>query len=80
MPRKVNSMTEHSKKWNMYVNELEKANFLIALTKSGKSKCQSAAVRAFMYLYANDDVVRNKVNAIVDNFLGYKENGQISKL
>ena len=80
MPRKTTVTTAKDKRWNFYVNEIDKAEFLIALTKSGKQKCQSAALRAFMYLYANDERVREKVNSIVDDFLVYKENGTISLL
>ena len=80
MPRKTTVTTAKDKRWNFYVNEIDKAEFLIALTKSGKQKCQSAALRAFMYLYANDESVKEKVNSIVDDFLVYKENGTISLL
>ena len=80
MPRKVDNTTNHYKKWNMYVNEIEKAKYLLALTKAGKARGQSAAVRAFMFLYANDEVVREKVNAIVDRYLVYNDNGSESKL
>lgn len=80
MPRKTTVTTAKDKRWNFYVNEIDKAEFLIALTKSGKQKCQSAALRAFMYLYANDKSIREKVNSIVDDFLVYKENGAISLL
>jgi hypothetical protein len=80
MPKIVDVNTNHYKKWNMYVNEIEKMEYLMALTKAGKSRCQSAAVRAFMYLYANDEVVREKVNAIVDDYIVYKENGESSQM
>lgn len=80
MPRKTNIVTAKDKRWNFYVNEIDKANFLIALTKSGKQKCQSAALRAFMYLYTNDESIKEKINSIVDDFLVYKENGTVSLL
>lgn len=80
MPKIVDVNTNHYKKWNMYVNEIDKMEYLMALTKAGKSRCQSAAVRAFMYLYVNDKVVQDKVNAIVDNYIVYKENGDSSQL
>lgn len=80
MPRKTTVNDAHNKKWNMYVNEIDKTNYLLELTKCGKSRCQSAAVRAFMYLYVNDKEVRNKINLIVDDFLVYKEDGTTSVL
>jgi hypothetical protein len=80
MPRIVDNQTNHYKKWNMYVNEIEKTEYLLALTKAGKARCQSAAVRAFMFLYATDEVVRNKINAIVDKYMVYNDNGSESKL
>lgn len=80
MPRRVDINSGLTKKWNLYVNEIEKNEYLLALVKCGKSRCQSAAVRAFMHLYVNDPIVRDKVNAIVDDFLVYKENGESSKL
>lgn len=80
MPRKPSKTEALDKKWNLYVNEIDKADYLIALAKSGKSRCQSAGVRAFMYLYANDEEVRNKVNAIIDDYLVYKDNGSPSLL
>ena len=80
MPRIVDPTTNHYKKWNLYVNEIEKSEFLMALVKSGKARCQSAALRAFMYLYVNDLEVRNKINTIVDKYLVYNNNGTISRM
>lgn len=80
MPIKTTQLTNHSKKWNLFVNEIEKSEYLAALAKSGKFRAQSAGVRAFMYLYVNDQDVRNKVNAIIDNFIVYKDNGDPSLL
>lgn len=80
MPRKVDINSGHTKKWNMYVNEIEKLEYLKALVKSGHSNAQSAGVRAFMYLYANDEEVRNKVNAIIDDYIVYKQDGSSSRL
>lgn len=80
MPRKIDPHSALTKKWNMFVNEAEKAEYLLALTKAGKSRAQSAAVRAFMYLYATDEEVRNKINAIVDDYMVYKDNGDASIL
>ena len=80
MPIKTTSITNHSKKWNLFVNEIEKSEYLIALAKSGKSRAQSAGVRAFMYLYVNDPDIRNKVNEIIDDFIVYKDNGEPSLL
>lgn len=80
MPIKPDKYTNHSKKWNLFVNEIEKTEYLCALAKSGKSRAQSAGVRAFMYLYVNDKDIRNKVNAIIDKFIVYKENGEPSLL
>ena len=80
MPIKTTRETAHDKKWNFYVNEIDKNEFLLQLVKCGKGRCQSAAIRAFMYLYIHDETVRNKINDIVDDFLVYKENGETSKL
>jgi hypothetical protein len=80
MPIKTNRFNNHSKKWNLFENEIEKTEYIVALVKSGKSRAQSAGVRAFMHLYATDEDVRNKVNAIIDDFIVYKENGKPSLL
>lgn len=80
MPRKPGIDQAKCNKWNMYVNPIEKAEYLIALTKAGKARCQSAGVRAFMYLYAQDETIRNKVNEIIDDFLVYKDNGDMSQM
>lgn len=80
MPRKVEANEALKTKWNMYVNDIEKLEYLAALVKSGKSRCQSAGVRAFMYLYVHDEEVRNKVNTIIDDFIVYKDNGDASRL
>lgn len=80
MPKKVDVYSEHTKKWNMYVNEIEKLEYLKALIANGHANAQSAGVRAFMFLYANDEVVRDKVNAIIDDYIVYKANGETSRL
>ena len=80
MPRKTTPLTAYDKKWNFYVNEGERIEYLMALAKVGKSRCQSAGLRAFMYLYCHDEEVRDKVNEIIDQFLVYKENGKTSLL
>jgi len=80
MPRKVDINSEHTKKWNLYVNELEKLDYILALTKAGKSRCQSAGIRAFMYAYANNEIVRNEINKIIDDFIVYNDNNKISKM
>lgn len=80
MPRKPNRESALNMRWNFFVNPIEKADFILALVKSGKNRCQSAALRAFMYLYVEDEDVRNKVNNIVDDFVVYKENGDTSRL
>ena len=80
MPIKTTQLTNHSKKWNLFVNEIEKSEYLITLAKSGKLRAQSAGVRAFMHLYVNDPEVRDKVNAIIDDFIVYKDNGEPSLL
>ena len=80
MPIKTNNLTKHDKKWNFYVNEIEKCKYLEALQKSGKAKAQSAGIRALMYLYISDADIRNKVNTIIDDFIVYKKNGDISQL
>ena len=80
MPRKVTQDTSFSQKWNLYVNEIEKLNFIKALINAGKTRAQSAAIRAMMHLYVTDTDVQNKVNAIVDNFIIYNNNGDKSLL
>ena len=78
MPRQPDKFNCCDKKWNFYVNEIDKSNYLLELAKAGKSRCQSAGLRALMFLYTTDEVVKNKVNAIVDEFLIVKENGKPS--
>ena len=80
MPRRTTIDTAHDKKWNLYVNEIEKLEYLKALIASGHSRAQSAGVRAFMYLYANDEVVRDKVNAIINDYIVYNKDGSQSQL
>lgn len=80
MPRKVDVHSAHTKKWNMYVNEVEKLEYLKALIEAGHPRAQSAGVRAFMFLYANDKEVRDKVNAIIDDYLVYKDDGEPSQM
>ena len=80
MPRKVDVNTSHDKKWNLYVNEVEKLEYLSALIAAGHRDAQSAGVRAMMHLYVTDPVVRDKVNAIIDDFIVYKKDGNPSKL
>lgn len=80
MPIKKDITNNHDKMWNFYVNEIEKANYLLALNKCGKPRAQSAGIRALMYLYVNDIEVRYKVNTIIDDFIVYKKNGEISQL
>lgn len=80
MPIKTTTTTKHDKIWNFYVNEIEKCDYLVALKKSGKPKAQSAGIRAMMHLYCLDEDFRNKVNTIIDNFIVYKKNGEISHL
>lgn len=80
MPRKTTINDALNQKWNFYCNSIDKAAYQLELTKCGKSRCQSAAVRAFMYLYVNDKEVRDKINLIVDDFLVYKEDGSTSIL
>ena len=69
-----------SDRWNFYVDEKDKVEYTIALAKCGKQKAQSAGLRAFMYLYANDPEVRDKINSIIDDFVIYKANNKISKM
>ena len=80
MPRKVSKENALNQQWNLFVNPIEKTEFILALTKSGKSRCASAAVRAFMKLYATDEIVRSKINNIIDDYIVYKENGDKSVL
>lgn len=80
MPKKSKLDKSLCLKWNLYINPIDKAEYLLALTKAGKSRCQSAAIRAFMHLYIVDKDVQDKINAIVDDFLVYKEDGATSIL
>lgn len=80
MPRKVDIHSSHTKKWNMYVNEVEKLEYLKALIEAGHPRAQSAGVRAFMHLYATDPIVREKVNAIINDYLVYKDDGELSQM
>ena len=80
MPKKVDINSGHTKKWNMYVNEIEKLEYLKALIARGHSNAQSAAVRAFMFLYAHDPEVADKIDAILDDYMVYKQNGEPSHL
>ena len=65
MPRKVDINSGHTKKWNLYVNEIEKLEYLKALVAAGFSQAQSAAVRAFMFLYATDKETRDKIKKLI---------------
>lgn len=80
MPRKVDINTGLTKKWNLYVNEIEHAEFVKALSINNKPKCQSAAIRAFMKLYCSDTEVQAKINNIIDDFIIYKKDGSQSIL
>lgn len=80
MPRVVSQLEAKSKRWNMYISELEKAEFMTELLKNGKVGAASAAVRAFIHLYINDNEVKEKVNSIIDDYIIYNKNGTPSKL
>ena len=80
MPRTPSPDKALPKKWNLYVNEADKAEYLLALVKNGKASCQSAAVRAFMWLYVHDPEIQEKINKIVDSFLVYKDHGDVSQM
>lgn len=80
MPRKVDINSGHTKKWNLYVNEIEKLEYLKALVAAGFPQAQSAAVRAFMFLYATDKETRDKINKLIPDYLVYKQDGSMSKL
>lgn len=80
MPRKTTVETAHDKKWNLYVNEIEKLEYLKALIASGHNNAQSAGVRAFMHLYVTDPEYRAKTNAIIDDYIVYKKDGNPSQL
>lgn len=80
MPRKVDKLQALNQQWNLFVNPVDKAEFMLALTKSGKTRAAAAAVRAFMHLYATDNIVRDKVNNIIDDYIIYKDSGDKSIL
>ena len=77
MPIK-NKPLEKKERWNFYVTEIDKVEYMIALNKAGKYKAQSAGLRAFMHLYATDDIVRNKINEIIDDYKIFKDSGKPS--
>lgn len=80
MPRKTDITTEHSILWNFYVNPVEKANYMLSLKKNGYDRAASAGLRALMSLYINDKEVQDKVNAIITDFIIYKDNTKKSIL
>lgn len=69
-----------TKKWNLYVNEIEKLKYLKALVKAGHPRAQSAGIRAMMHLYVTDSDVREKVNSIIEDYIIYKKDGSTSQL
>lgn len=69
-----------TKKWNLYVNEIEKLNYLKALVEAGYPRAQAAGIRAMMHLYVTDSDVREKVNSIIEDYIIYKKDGSTSQL
>lgn len=69
-----------TKKWNLYVNEIEKVKYLKALVEAGHPKAQAAGIRAMMHLYVTDSDVRKKVNSIIEDYIIYKKDGSTSQL
>lgn len=69
-----------TKKWNLYVNEIEKLNYLKALIEAGHPRAQAAGIRAMMHLYVTDSDVREKVNSIIEDYIIYKKDGSTSQL
>ena len=69
-----------TKKWNLYVNEIEKLNYLKALVEAGHPRAQSAGIRAMMHLYVTDINVREKVNSIIEDYIIYNKDGSTSQL
>lgn len=69
-----------TKKWNLYVNEIEKLNYLKALVEAGHPRAQAAGIRAMMHLYVTDVDVREKVNSIIEDYIIYKKDGSTSQL
>lgn len=69
-----------TKKWNLYVNEIEKLKYLKALVEAGHPKAQAAGIRAMMHLYVTDNDVREKVNSIIEDYIIYKKDGSTSQL
>ena len=80
MPIKTDKFTEHSRLWSLYVNELEKAKFLKSLAEQGKQRQGSAAIRAMMYLYVNDNDFQKKVNTKINDFLVFNKDGSTSQM
>lgn len=78
MPKKTTIVDEHHQMYNFYVNKIEQLEFVKAVVESGHLRAQSATLRALMHLYVTDTDVRNKVNSIVNDFIVYKQNGEIS--
>lgn len=79
MPIKTDASNEHHTMYNFYINRVEQLEFIKKVTESGHLRAQSAALRALMHLYVTDPEVTKKANAIIDKFIVYKKDGNISK-
>lgn len=79
MPRKPSDL-EQMNKWNFYLPELLKAEFIKALVSNGHIRAQSAALRALMELYSTDKEIQEKLKPLIDKHLIYKQNGDLSRL
>lgn len=80
MPRKPSDLERMDLKWNFYVSELLKAEFIQALVENGHVRAQSAALRALMELYITDEETQRKLKDLLPKHLIYKQNGDVSRL
>lgn len=79
MPRKPSDL-EKMDKWNFYLPELLKVEYIKALVENGHMRAQSAGLRALMELYTTDKELQEKVKPLIEKHLIYKQNGDPSLL
>lgn len=65
MPRKL-LPGQQMNKWNMYVDDLTKAEFMKALIDNGHRRAQGAAIRAFMKLYCSDKELQLRMKDLIE--------------
>lgn len=77
MPRIVDNKME---KWNFYVDKVEKIKFMKVLLEHGHQKAQSAALRAFIKRYQEDEQVRKLIDPYIEEEKVKCNNDKISLL